>query len=100
MVPPGCSSPEASAASIMATAIRSLAECPGLKYSTLAKTVAGRDAVILLSNTKGVFPMVSKIFEAISIMLRYKNYIIRSSGSGMTHPHPLPRLMPKDPTKG
>ena len=38
IVPPGLSSPEASAASIIRTAIRSFTEPPGLRYSTLAST--------------------------------------------------------------
>src|SRR5215469_13797402 len=38
MMPPGFSSPDCSAASIMRSAIRSLTEPPGLKYSTLAST--------------------------------------------------------------
>ena len=38
IVPPGCSSPEASAASIIRVAIRSFTEPPGLRYSTLAST--------------------------------------------------------------
>ena len=43
--PPGCSAPEASAASIIASAIRSFTEPPGFMYSTLAITCAGRPAV-------------------------------------------------------
>ena len=38
IVPPGWSSPEASAASIIRSAIRSFTEPPGLRYSTLAST--------------------------------------------------------------
>src|SRR5580692_6854165 len=38
MVPPGLSSPDSSAASTMRSAILSLTEPPGLKYSTLAST--------------------------------------------------------------
>ena len=38
IVPPGWSSPEASAASIIRVAIRSFTEPPGLRYSTLAST--------------------------------------------------------------
>lgn len=56
MVPPGLSAPLCSAASIMRTAIRSLTEPPGLKYSTLARTVAWMPAVTLLSFTSGVLP--------------------------------------------
>jgi len=63
MVPPGLSSPDRSAASIIRTAIRSLTEPPGLKYSTLARTsgaVAGsRWLVIPCSWTSGVLPISS-----------------------------------------
>ena len=38
IVPPGCSAPLFSAASIMRTAMRSFTEPPGLRYSTLAST--------------------------------------------------------------
>jgi lysophospholipase L1-like esterase len=41
----GLSSPDASAASIIRTAIRSFTEPPGLKYSTLARTVARMPSV-------------------------------------------------------
>ena len=41
IVPPGLSSPDASAASIMRRAMRSFTDPPGLRYSTLASTVAG-----------------------------------------------------------
>ena len=39
MVPPGFSSPEASAASTICRAMRSFTDPPGLRYSTLASTV-------------------------------------------------------------
>src|SRR4051794_38995831 len=57
IVPPGRSAPEASAASIIRTAIRSLTEPPGLKYSTLAITWPSRPAVTFRSRTRGVFPI-------------------------------------------
>ena len=40
IVPPGCSEPSASAASTIDTPIRSFTELAGLKYSSLASTVA------------------------------------------------------------
>ena len=39
MVPPGFSSPDCSAASIMRSAMRSFTEPPGFMYSILASTV-------------------------------------------------------------
>jgi hypothetical protein len=59
MTPPGRSSPEASAASIMRTAMRSLTDPPGLKYSTLASTWAGIPAETLCNRTSGVLPISS-----------------------------------------
>ncbi len=54
IVPPGFSSPLCSAASIMRRAMRSFTEPPGLKYSTLARTVAFRPPLVtLLSRTSG-----------------------------------------------
>ena len=63
IVPPGRSAPDASAASIMRTAMRSLTEPPGLKYSTLARTDAagcGRSELTAASRTSGVLPMRSR----------------------------------------
>ena len=63
IVPPGLSSPDCSAASIIRTAIRSLTDPPGLKYSTLASTVGAvagsRWLVTLWSWTSGVLPISS-----------------------------------------
>src|SRR5260370_6075605 len=64
IVPPGWSAPEASAAAIMRTAMRSFTEPPGLKYSTLASTSgawppASSPRVTLRSLTSGVFPISS-----------------------------------------
>ena len=56
MVPPGFSSPEASAASIICSAMRSFTDPPGLRYSTLASTVAAMPSVTELSLTSGVLP--------------------------------------------
>jgi len=41
---------------------------PGLKYSTFASTSQGKSLVILLSRTKGVLPMVSKMLFLISMV--------------------------------
>ena len=63
MVPPGRSAPEASAASTIRSAIRSLTEPPGLKYSTLASTAGACPPptafVTARSLTSGVFPTSS-----------------------------------------
>src|SRR6266568_1633094 len=71
IVPPGRSAPEASAASTIRSAIRSLTDPPGLMYSTLASTAGAsprpcprpcpllRCLVTLRSLTIGVFPIRS-----------------------------------------
>ena len=56
IVPPGLSAPEASASSIIRSAMRSFTEPPGLKYSTLARTVAAIPSVTRLRRTSGVLP--------------------------------------------
>ncbi len=65
MVPPGCSSPEASAASIMRVAIRSFTEPPGLRYSIFASTIGAsgwslRSSSDVESLSSGVLPMRSR----------------------------------------
>ena len=59
IVPPGRNAPDASAASIIRTAMRSFTDPPGLKYSTLASTCAGAPAVTFRSLSRGVSPMSS-----------------------------------------
>jgi hypothetical protein len=56
IVPPGRSSPDASAASTIRSAMRSLTLPPGLKYSTFASTGAAIPAATGPSRTSGVFP--------------------------------------------
>src|SRR5215469_15265112 len=60
IVPPGRSCPDASAAATMRSAIRSLTDPPGLKYSTLARTWGAvpppSSWVTRCSRTSGVFP--------------------------------------------
>ena len=62
MVPPGVNSPLFSAASTMRSAIRSLTDPPGLKYSTLASTVGAfgpSSPVTFPKRTSGVSPTKS-----------------------------------------
>ncbi len=54
MTPPGCSAPLRSASSTIARAMRSFTEPPGLKYSTLARTVAAIPSVTRFRRTSGV----------------------------------------------
>jgi len=62
IVPPGCSCPDSSAASIIRVAMRSFTEPPGLRYSTFASTSGAsgpRWAVSERRRTRGVLPMRS-----------------------------------------
>src|SRR5438309_4686973 len=65
MVPPGLSSPLASAASIILIAIRSLTLPPGLTYSTLATTWPAPPGTTEFSCTSGVLPMSSLTCRAM-----------------------------------
>src|SRR6266704_1979159 len=60
MSPPGVSRPSRSAASIIATPIRSFTEPPGLKNSALANTGVRIPCVILFNRIRGVHPIVSR----------------------------------------
>src|SRR5436309_1294123 len=59
MVEPGRSFPSRSAASIILTAIRSLTEPPGFRYSTFASTSGRTPSVTRDSLSSGVFPTSS-----------------------------------------
>src|SRR3954451_4488142 len=56
IVPPGFSRPSRSAASIIASPIRSFTEPPGFRYSSFARIVPGTSAEIRSSRTIGVDP--------------------------------------------
>ena len=56
IVPPGLSFPSRSAASIIASPIRSLFDPPGFMYSSFASRVAGTSCESRGSRTIGVFP--------------------------------------------
>ena len=64
IVPPGTSAPDASAASIMRSAMRSFTEPPGFRYSTLASTSHRAPSVTWCSRTSGVSPISSTIESA------------------------------------
>src|SRR5437867_5527018 len=74
--PPGLSRPSRSAASIIASPIRSFTEPPGLKYSALAYTGVRIPWVTRFSRTSGVQPIVSRMlpyglaWDGIRIRLR------------------------------
>ena len=67
IVPPGFKRPCFSASSIILSAILSFVELPGFKASYLAKTRHGKSSVSLFSLTRGVLPIVPKIFSKYSM---------------------------------
>ena len=80
MVPPGRSVPLSSAAATIRSAMRSLTEPPGLKYSTFASTVApGMPRVTDRSRTSGVFP-TSPLNESWTCMVRRYPTLITTRG--------------------
>ena len=60
IVPPGLSSPSRSAASIIASPMRSFTEPPGFRYSSFARIVPGTSREIRSSRTIGVDPTRSR----------------------------------------
>src|SRR6266581_7665566 len=69
IVPPGCSFPSRSAASIIGSPIRSFTEPPGFRYSSLARICAPPRGLSLSRRTTGVRPTSSRMvgyFAAIS----------------------------------
>src|SRR5438874_3234025 len=66
IVPPGRSTPARSASSIIFTAMRSLIELPGLKVSSLMRTVPLTTPLLSrLTRTIGVSPIASRIVPHI-----------------------------------
>src|SRR5213592_4982402 len=82
--PPGLSRPSRSAASIIARPIRSFTEPPGLKNSAFAYTGVRIPCVTLLRRTRGVHPIVSRMF---AYGLVWDGTGVRL-GSGGLRPHP------------
>ena len=79
IVPPGLQLADASAASIIRSAMRSFTEPPGFKYSTLASTVrAGMPRVTVRSRTSGVLP-ISSVSESYTCMSVFTGAIGRAS---------------------
>jgi hypothetical protein len=69
MMVSGLIRPACSAASIIATPMRSLTLFPGLKNSSLATTSATAPSVTRFSRTSGVLPINSVTFSAMLIYL-------------------------------
>ena len=81
IVPPGFSLPEASASSIIARAIRSLIDPPGLERSDFSQTWA-LSPKIRLTRICGVLPMVWRTLAAmvmISAPQKYWRVALRTS---------------------
>src|SRR5690348_9647366 len=104
MVPPGCSAPDFSAASIIREAIRSFTEPPGLRYSTFASTsgpgLAGSRSSVRSSLTSGVLPISSSRELAYSMASTYpRSFVRRIGGYGRLptdgrHPSQISRFCP------
>src|SRR6478672_4898989 len=77
---PGLISPSSSAASIIATPIRSLTEPPGLKYSSFAQTSAPSPSPSPRSATIGVSPTVAEASAAILIRAGHYRGLSRPQG--------------------
>src|SRR6187549_3622536 len=95
IVPPGRSSPDRSAASIIRSAIRSFTDPPGLKYSTLASTSGARPAVTADSFTSGVPPISSTIDRAYCISIRsgWQTCLLEPPGVRGGRDHPVTALI-------
>src|SRR3954464_8016321 len=87
MVPPGLSLPSRSAASISATATRSLMDPPGLSDSTLATICGVRPAPRRDRRTSGVAPTASRIESLMSTVETVVGAPTGHSGASMGH-HP------------
>ena len=74
---PGLISPSSSAASIIATPIRSLTEPPGLKYSSLAQTSPASPSASRSSSTIGVSPTTA---ESLSSPIRHQMKYMPAAG--------------------
>ncbi len=68
IVPPGSRRPSRSAASIIATAARSLIDPPGLSASIFAVTCGVRPAAMRSRRTIGVSPIASRIDARMSVV--------------------------------
>ncbi len=86
MMPPGCSSPEASAASIIRVAMRSFTDPPGLRYSTFASTIGPSSpcpsgaSSVRLSRSRGVWPIRSRSESTYCTHPTYAHMLDRTKG--------------------
>ena len=81
----GPMSPASSAASIIATPMRSLTECAGLKNSSFAATSAPAPSVTLRMRTSGVLPMSS----VTSLAIRMRLILPPSTGQARSGRRPM-----------
>src|SRR5581483_9815301 len=79
IVPPGLRRPSRSAASISASATRSLIEPPGLSASTFARSCGRRPAPSRLSLTSGVRPIASRIVSLMSAVVVWLSALMGGS---------------------
>ena len=92
IVPPGFSFPSRSAASIIVIAIRSLIEPPGLRNSSLARTVAAPSGTTFWSRTSGVLPTSSSsVGYSRAIAVKRNRYIAAGAASASPTGASVPR---------
>src|SRR5205814_8037128 len=104
--PPGLRRPSRSAASIIASPIRSFTEPPGLKNSALAYTGVRTPCVTRFSRTSGVQPIVSRMFPyglvwgGIRIRLRPGPPAPPAAGAGPPEPGRVVAARGVEPPRG
>ena len=87
IVPPGLSSPSRSAASIIASPMRSFTEPPGFRYSSLARIVPGTSGEIRSSRTIGVPPTRSSTL-GYSRAIAARRVLALAPSSSSSRPRP------------
>src|SRR5215831_11865305 len=94
IVPPGRNCPDASAASTMRSAIRSLTDPPGLKYSTLARTWGATPPTSSISDPwtciASHLPCGSVQDDAVPAVLLHRRYPLRLSARALIRSPVLP----------
>src|SRR5215207_6534681 len=82
IVPPGFSFPSRSAASIIASPIRSLTEPPGFRYSSLARISPGTSREMRSRRTIGVFPTRSRTMGYSRVTRGKRNGLLEGGHEG------------------
>src|SRR4051812_40415555 len=89
VVRPGSIRPSASAASIIATPMRSLTEPPGLNISSLPKMSAPPSGASRANCTIGVWPTWSAMLRGIIAVLVWQRLLVVVDAPALGHSHAL-----------